>query len=277
MLWKRVATAVVLLPLVLLALFKLPAEGIAVLIGGAVMVASWEMSALIGFNAKWQRWSFNILILTSGIAGSLWQMQGHSIVPILAIAFIWWIYAVIHVASEKGDYGGIFATITGRSIAGILVMVPTWLAFLNLYIVDGKQPLLLLNVLVLVWVADSFAYFTGRAWGRHKLAPAVSPGKSVEGVVGGMIGVLLVAILASHYLWGFTGYMLVMWIIVSLVTGVLSVVGDLTESIFKRRVGVKDSGHLLPGHGGMYDRIDALTSAIPVFALGWILMLSATG
>lgn len=272
MLWKRIATAIVLLPLVLLGLFRLPASGIAALIGGAVMVASWEMSGLVGFKTGWVRWLYNLLILVAGVAGSLWVMHGNSIVMILMAALVWWVYAVIHLFREKGDFGGIYSNVVGRSLAGLFIMVPTWLAFLSLYVTDTRHPLLILNVLVLVWIADSFAYFVGRALGRHKLAPAVSPGKSIEGVIGGLAGVVLVAILSNHYLWEFSGTTMLVWIVVSVVTGAFSVVGDLTESIFKRRAGVKDSGHLLPGHGGMYDRIDALTSAIPLFALGWILI-----
>ena len=272
MLWKRIATAIVLLPLVLFGLFRLPAHGIAMLIGGAVMVASWEMSGLVGFKTRRLRWLYNFVILVGGVAGSLWVMQGNSIVVILMVALVWWIYAGIHLFREKGDFGGIYGNVVGRSLAGLFIMVPTWLAFLSLYVIDTRHPLLILNVLILVWIADSFAYFVGRAVGRHKLAPAVSPGKSIEGVIGGLAGVVIVAMASNHYLWEFTGNSLLVWIAVSVATGAFSVVGDLTESIFKRRAGVKDSGHLLPGHGGMYDRIDALTSAIPLFALGWILI-----
>jgi phosphatidate cytidylyltransferase len=151
-------------------------------------------------------------------------------------------------------------------------MVPTWLGFLLLYSADQNAPFLLLYVLVLVWVADSLAYFTGRTWGRHKLAPKVSPGKSIEGVVGGLVGVVIFAYLAGRYFWDLRDMALLSWTMASLIAGAVSVIGDLTESIFKRRAGVKDSGHLLPGHGGMFDRIDALTAAIPVFAFEWLLL-----
>ena len=197
--------------------------------------------------------------------------------PLVLVAGIWWIYATIHIVREDGSFGGIFGSKYGRMIAGVVIMLPCWLAFLYLFVVDSAAPRLLLYVLVLVWIADSFAYFTGRAWGKHKLAPAVSPGKSVEGVIGGLSGVAIVALLGGHYLWHLSGQALILWVAVSLVTGAISVVGDLIESIFKRRAGVKDSGHLLPGHGGMFDRIDALTAAIPVFALGWMMLLGAAG
>ena len=277
MLWKRVVTAIVLLPLLLLALFKLPATGIAVVITVAVMLATWEMTALIGFTQSWQRLIYSICIGVVGVSGSLWVLRGGDIVPILVIALAWWLYAIVHIFREDGSYGGVFGSMPGRMIAGALVMLPTWLAFLFLFVADDSAPQLLLYVLVLVWIADSFAYFSGRAWGKHKLAPAVSPGKSVEGVIGGLSGVALVALLGGYYLWDLAGQALILWLAVSLVTGAVSVTGDLIESIFKRRAGVKDSGQLLPGHGGMFDRIDALTAAIPVFALGWMTLLKASG
>jgi phosphatidate cytidylyltransferase len=277
MLWKRVITAIVLLPLLLLALFKLPAIGIAVVIAAAVMLATWEMAALIGFSASWQRLTYCIGIGIAGAAGSLWVLRGGDIKPVLVAALVWWVYAILHIVREDGSYGGIFGNKPGRMIAGVLIMVPTWLAFLFLFVADSTAPKMLLYVLVLVWVADSFAYFTGRAWGKHKLAPAVSPGKSVEGVIGGLSGVALIALLGGHYLWGLAGQALILWLAVSLLTGAVSVAGDLIESIFKRRAGVKDSGQILPGHGGMFDRIDALTAAIPVFTLGWLTLLKVGG
>jgi phosphatidate cytidylyltransferase len=269
MLWKRVLTAIVLLPLVLWALFTLPLTGIAVMIGLTVTIATWELTALIGLKTTTGRILYTLLMGVFGVSGSMYLLQGGSLFPVFAVASIWWIYAVVHIVKEDGTYGGVFGSYLGRLIAGFVVMLPTWLGFLTLYTSDSSAPNLLLYVLVLVWVADSLAYFSGKAWGRHKLAPAVSPGKSVEGVLGGLTGVAIVATAAGLYLWHHEGKDLYIWIGLSLLTGAVSVVGDLTESIFKRRASVKDSGALLPGHGGMFDRIDALTAAIPVFAFGW--------
>lgn len=272
MLWKRVLTAVILLPLVLWALFALPATGIAILIGVAVIIATWELTALIGLNTVPGRTLYTLLVGVLGVSGSMWLLQGGSLFPVFAVASIWWVYAVVRILKEDGTYGGVFGSYIGRLIAGFVVMLPTWFGFLTLYTGDSEAPNLLLYVLVLVWVADSFAYFAGKAWGRHKLAPAVSPGKSIEGVFGGLIGVAIVATGTGLFLWHHEGKDLYIWIALSLLTGAVSVVGDLTESLFKRRAGVKDSGALLPGHGGMFDRIDALTAAVPVFAFGWHLL-----
>jgi phosphatidate cytidylyltransferase len=135
-----------------------------------------------------------------------------------------------------------------------------------------NSPWLLLGIMVLVWVADSAAYFSGRKFGKHKLAPSISPGKTWEGVAGALLGVSVCVLLA----WGFGGYLhLFMFLPVILLASWcwvgLAVIGDLFESAVKRQAGVKDSGALLPGHGGLLDRIDALTSTLPLAALALLL------
>jgi phosphatidate cytidylyltransferase len=139
-------------------------------------------------------------------------------------------------------------------------------AILALHQNGEEGPLLLLFLLVLIWVADSGAYFAGHRWGKRKLAPVISPGKSWEGVYGALVGASLCGAVLAWYQQDEAG---ALWLIpVSVVTVAISVVGDLFESILKRRMDMKDSGNLLPGHGGMLDRIDSLTAAAPVFALG---------
>jgi len=144
--------------------------------------------------------------------------------------------------------------------AGFAVLVPAALAMVRL------EPLVVLLVLVLVWIADSTAYFVGRAWGRHKLAPAISPGKTWEGVAGGLIGAALYAIIIAFFT--DLGASLAL-IATALLLGMVSIVGDLFESAVKRQAGVKDSGSLLPGHGGILDRIDSATATLPIAALVW--------
>jgi phosphatidate cytidylyltransferase len=151
-----------------------------------------------------------------------------------------------------------------RAVAGLLVIVPMWLGVALIHADPG--PAYVLVLMLLVWGADTGAYFAGRAFGRHKLAPHVSPGKSWEGVAGGMAMTVAVAAMASWLLHPMMGAPL--FILLSLVTVAFSILGDLQESMFKRIVDLKDSGGLLPGHGGVLDRIDSLTAASPVFALG---------
>jgi len=144
-------------------------------------------------------------------------------------------------------------------VAGFLVLVPAALAFAEL------PPERVLQVLVLVWAADTAAYFVGRAWGRRKLAPAVSPSKTWEGAWGGIAGAVAYAIIGGTFLSGVGAWPV--YAVVAVLLGVISIVGDLFESAAKRQAGVKDSGTLLPGHGGILDRVDSATAVLPIAAL----------
>jgi phosphatidate cytidylyltransferase len=147
------------------------------------------------------------------------------------------------------------------AVAGLVVLVPAWLALSQLH---AHNPLFMLFLLLLVVAADVGAYFAGRRFGRHKLAPRVSPGKTWEGVGGGVVGATIVAIIGA--LWLHMPFLL--FIALCVVVVFASIVGDLTESLFKRHAGLKDSGNLLPGHGGVLDRVDSITAAAPVFLVG---------
>jgi phosphatidate cytidylyltransferase len=199
--------------------------------------------------------------------------QPSPIVSFLAAAGLWWLWALAELISRKDVNKGMFATTAGKVVGGFLVLIPTWVASVYLLEMDSERPRLLLFLLVLVWVADTAAYFAGSFFGRTKLAPHVSPGKTVEGVMGGIAAVVLLAWLCGTMIWKFEPELLVQWIGLAIVTALFSVVGDLTESRLKRIAGVKDSGSLFPGHGGVLDRIDALTAAVPIFLLGVITLL----
>ena len=156
-----------------------------------------------------------------------------------------------------------------KLIIGLLILLPAWQG-LVLFKQWPEANWLILAVMVLVWGADIGAYFSGRRFGKRKLAPQVSPGKSWEGVFGGLLATLLICVGVAIYRdWSFAS--LLLGLLGTAVVVLISVVGDLTESMFKRQAGVKDSSNLLPGHGGVLDRIDSLTAAIPVFAaLLWL-------
>jgi len=149
------------------------------------------------------------------------------------------------------------------------VLVPAWASLVVIHGVDPQGPRLLLFLMVLIWVADSFAYFAGRRWGRTKLAPVISPGKTREGVYGALAGAVLCG---GGLVWLMPQGNPLLLILFCLLIVLVSVVGDLFESLMKRQAGVKDSGSLLPGHGGMLDRIDSLTAAAPLFLLGLLLL-----
>ena len=182
--------------------------------------------------------------------------------PAFALSALFWI-AIAPAWLARGVAAG-HARALG--VAGFVVILPTALAMTLL------RPLEVLLVLVLVWVADTAAYFVGRAWGRHKLAPSISPGKTWEGALGGAVGVLVYAIICGTFI---EGLFWVPYLLAAALLAVLSIVGDLFESAAKRQAGVKDSGTLLPGHGGIMDRIDSATAALPAAALLLPLVRSA--
>ena len=158
-------------------------------------------------------------------------------------------------------------------ITGLVVLFPTWLALVQLRLAG---PGALLAILAIVWMADVAAYFSGKAFGKHKLAPSISPGKTWEGAIGACIGVVLYGI-ALRLGFSFAPVALPLWVFALLVVTAISIIGDLYESMLKRQAGIKDSSNVLPGHGGVLDRIDSLTSTLPVVALLWLLLLRGQG
>ena len=182
---------------------------------------------------------------------------------LLAIAVVWWVVAIAALTVYPRRFSAP-STIT----AGFATLVPSWglLAWLHSEVTDG--PLLILLLLAIVWSADSGAYFFGRALGRHKLAPGVSPGKTWEGVIGGLVTAALVGALAG----ALSESAALPVAMVAAATAALSVVGDLNVSMFKRNAGLKDSGRVLPGHGGVLDRADSVTAAVVMFVPGLLLV-----
>lgn len=272
MLKQRVLTALILIPVLVAALFYFPPGWIVVLFGLFIAAAAWEWTGLTGIRSIFSRAAYVFcMLLLGGAAIYSFLRQPIPITSFLAAAGLWWLWALGELISRKDVNKGMFVTTAGRIVGGFLVLIPPWVAAVYLLTMDSEHPrALLLFLLVLVWVADIFAYAAGSIFGRTKLAPIVSPGKTVEGVMGGVAGVVLLAWLCGTIIWKFEPGMLARWIGLAVVTTLFSVVGDLTESKLKRIAGVKDSGTMIPGHGGVLDRIDALTAAAPVFLLGVI-------
>ena len=262
MLKLRVLTALILVPLMVAALYFLPSSGVGLLLGVFVAAAAWEWAGMSGVTSALGR-----LAYVGALTLLILMLVRAPIVPIVALSAIWWILALIELIVYRDGHSGL-AHRSSKLISGIMILAPAWLASYHLHARDPRSPAALLFLFVLVWVADSAAYFAGKRWGRTKLAPHVSPGKSVEGVLGGVAAVLLLALIAGVWIWQFEGLALLGWLGLALATALFSVLGDLVESKAKRVAGVKDSGALLPGHGGVFDRIDAFTAAAPIFALG---------
>ena len=157
----------------------------------------------------------------------------------------------------------------GGLLQGLLILLICWCALVWLHALPPDGPMKVVGVLLIVWSADSFAYFVGRAFGRRKLAPSISPGKTLEGALGGMVGVVVVGALMAFFPLRLVKVELFFWVAAALVAAFAGIIGDLFESRLKRTAGVKDSGCLLPGHGGMLDRIDSMLAAAPVFVTLW--------
>jgi phosphatidate cytidylyltransferase len=275
MFWKRALTAVLLAPPILLAIWFFPPSGIVGLVGLATLLATMELARLIPFSGPGPHWIYVLVLVGLGGLGSVAVVQNPASIIwiVLAIAFAWWLYMAGHLLWRREPLGGLYASTPGKAFAGILVLAPAWISIVYLHGLDyPKHPLHLVYLLFLIWIADSAAYLAGKSVGRHKLAPVVSPGKTVEGAAGALAIGALFAAGSGAMLWEYRGTALLVWTGLGVVTVAFSIVGDLTESVFKRVAGKKDSGQLLPGHGGMFDRIDALTAAAPIFGLGCMLM-----
>lgn len=262
MLLTRILTVAVLLPIFLGGLFYLPGGWWAIALLPMVMAGAWEWSNLAGFKAL-SRGLYVLLLLVSGIA--ILSVQGLEQLFLIdravfaASAVFWLLLAPLWLKSGWKTRSPVLMAVTGW-----VLLMPTWLALVRLQ----ERPWLLLALMGIVWVADSAAYFAGHQWGRRKLAPSVSPGKTWEGVAGAALAVAVYHALVWNFGFGphAPGLALAAAALVAVLFP-LSVIGDLFESWIKRQAGVKDSGRLLPGHGGVLDRIDALTSTLPLAAL----------
>lgn len=265
----RIATALILAPLFLLGIFGLPPAGFSLFIGAFLLLSGWEWGALCGFGVRARMlWTAAL----SALAASLWYLE--SFVPsarllVAGLGVLFWFGATIAViAYPRGR--ALWSLRSARAFAGVLMMIPAW-AGLTLLQARAGGPWLVLWTMVLVWAADIGAYFAGRSLGRRKLMPDVSPGKTLEGLVGGVLTALLISLMLAA-LGGFALALAPAVLAVSLPVILFSVVGDLMESLVKRVAGVKDSGSLLPGHGGVLDRVDGVLASAPVAAVFLVLL-----
>jgi phosphatidate cytidylyltransferase len=266
MLRTRVATALVLLAVLLAVLFRLPAGAGIGFFAVVVLLGAWEWAAFAGLHGPLGRLGY--VLATAALGAVAWQ-GGAGWLAWMQGAALWWLVALLWLSLRPHAVNR-----PAAALAGLVVLVPAWLGLSRLLLVERPQrgAALLLYMLLLVWATDIGAYFVGRRFGRLKLAPEVSPNKTWEGVLGGTLLGLLVALGGAAWfrapLVPFAGLGLA-------VVGA-SMIGDLTESMFKRFAHLKDSGALLPGHGGVLDRIDSITSAVPFFVLGllWLGLLA---
>ena len=270
MLRTRVITAVLILLLLLGMLFLAPAIVWSVFVLVIALLGCWEWSRMCGLSRGGQT---VFLVLSGVIGGVLWLLYARApdtwlsaaSVAFIVAALFWIVLAPLWLANKARPAPIVCA------LAGWVVMWPTWFAFV---VLRDVSPWLLLAIAAVIWVADIAAYFAGKRFGKHKLAPAVSPGKTWEGVIGALAGVLVYALVICVAVTAYQTPISAIFapsfgipaILGMLLLAPLSIVGDLLESWMKRGAGLKDSSRLLPGHGGVLDRIDALTSTLPVAA-----------
>jgi len=261
MLKQRIITALILAPLALCGFFLLEGGSFALFIGAVVVLGGWEWARLSGFEAQSSRILYAVVV--AALLFVLYLLP--DLAPwLLVAALIWWLMATWLVLTFP-ESSAHWASAICKLVIGLLILLPAWQGL----VLIKQMPLgnwLILSVMILVWGADIGAYFSGKAFGRRKLAPKVSPGKSWEGLYGGLAACLLITAVVGVYR-GWSLGEIIFALVSAAIVVLISVVGDLTESMFKRKSGVKDSSNLLPGHGGVLDRIDSLTAAIPVFAL----------
>lgn len=265
---QRITTALLLAPLPVLGVLFLPTPWLAAAVAAVILAGLWEWTAFAGLEDKTPRVLFltaNALMMAALVWGggpSLFTLKLLSL-----IGAIWWGLVLLWLWRPRFASGDNQASRSLKLLAGSLCAVPAWCALGWLHSDPDLGPRWTLFALALVWAADSGAYFVGSKFGRNKLAPSISPGKTWEGVLGGLATSVLLAVLVLPLL-GLGWSALPALALLTVLTAAISVVGDLFESLMKRHSGMKDSGSLFPGHGGLMDRLDSLLAALPVFAVG---------
>lgn len=273
---QRIITALILAPLVILGIFKLPLIGFIIALTAITLLGFWEWTQFTESNSRIA--ALVPAVVVTGLSFLFISPDAASInqlatphYTVLALGFAWWIIASGMAITYPKTTNLWQNSKALRHVFGFLTLIPFLWSVIILRASDiSVDPYhgakLVLYVCFLVWAADSGAYFAGKSMGKRKMAPHVSPNKTIEGLIGGIIAALIVG-------WLFAGWFDIQFtspihmVIITLITVVISVLGDLVESMFKRVSGIKDSSNIIPGHGGILDRIDSLTAAFPVFAL----------
>jgi phosphatidate cytidylyltransferase len=260
---KRIATASVLAAVLLVVVLWLPPVATVIVLTALVLAGAWEWSAFLRLRSSPARATYVVVLAV--LLPSAWYLtlsaSGRNVFLVVAVS--WWVIALGWIAFAPRRVAPWSA-----ALAGALALVPAWLALVRLRLDLPHGAQWVLFSLILVWMADIGAYFFGRRFGRLRLAPEVSPGKTWEGVIGGVGCSAVVGVIGSAWF----HLPLVTFLPLCLAAVSFSIVGDLTESLLKRFAGVKDSGTLFPGHGGVMDRMDSVTGAVPVLFFGLTLL-----
>lgn len=289
MLLQRIITALILVPLVVLAVFQLPSEYFSLLIGLITLVAAWEWTNLIGINSLIKRGLFLLALIPFMLWLHFWtqflelaaQVLDWPDVRDFSDALEWlviapvlfWILTMILIRNAPADVLNLKLKTRYKVLIGWVVLFSTWLFLSRLRAFYGSE--MTLYFLVLIWTADIAAYFAGKKFGKTKLAPEISPGKTVQGMYGALIaGAVWASAFIGYYgfIAGFDLMRVADFVLLSVLTVLISIYGDLFFSVVKRQRGVKDTGSILPGHGGILDRIDSLIAAAPFYYAGIVVI-----
>lgn len=287
MLRQRIVTALILAPLALIAILFLPVFEFQIAIAGVVAIGAYEWAKMSGLDSRAYKSAYTGVALAICLVciqvidqNVIWyQGQLNALYRyILSASAVWWVFSFAMIIAYPRFSAFWKHSVMIRALFGLMTLIPTWIGVVSLrtslYEVDpfyGAS--LIFYVLGIVWAADIGAFFVGIKFGKHKLRPNVSPGKTLEGLLGGITAsAAIIAFAALHYnvdpsrIW--------LHIVIGGVTVGVSALGDLNESMFKRCAGIKDSGTILPGHGGVMDRIDSLTAAFPIFAFCYVIWMA---
>lgn len=272
MLKQRIITSLILTPLVIWGVFSMPALYFSLFILLIVGLSSWEWGHLAGMESSISKGLFTLASLIA-LALLIWflDISSQGFYTLLAISILWWLYRIIRVLLYRApetsitstQHKGIHAVTAMVSLVALIIPFYSIVYLRNVYHFPGY----LFYLLMTIWAADVFAYFSGKYLGKHKLAPHVSPGKTWEGVYGAFAGTAIGALIGAYY-FGFDPQTGILFFVLTMIIVSISIFGDLSESLYKRQNALKDSGHLLPGHGGMLDRVDSLVAAAPFYLVG---------
>jgi phosphatidate cytidylyltransferase len=266
----RILAAAVMAPLAVAAVLLLPTPYLAALLAALLMIGLWEWTFLAGVHDTLPRMGYlvaNALLMAALVWGAGRGHQLFTLKLVSLIGAVWWLFALIWLArfdfASKDDR----LSCAVKLLAGSLSAIPAWAALCWLHASQPHGPGWALFAVAIVWAADSGAYFVGVRFGKRKLAPRISPGKSWEGLFGGLATTMLLAVAVTPA-FGLAWSSLPSLLLLTVVTALFSVAGDLFESLLKRHAGAKDSSDLIPGHGGLLDRLDSILAALPVFVVG---------
>lgn len=267
---QRVITALVLTPLAIAVVVLLPTPAFACVMAVLGLLGMYEWARLAGLQSQPARIA-TLLAGAAMLALVWWARDTQAWWMIIAAGVLWWLLAMAWLRRFSFAAAPTRANIALKLLAGALTIVPAWAALLEIHSQPAHGPYWALLAVALVWAADTFAFLAGRRWGSTRLAPRISPGKTTAGAWGGLAGAMILA-LAGGWALQLRGVALLALAVLAAVVVGASIIGDLFESLMKRHAGVKDSGTLFPGHGGLLDRMDSLFAALPFFAAGKLIL-----